>query len=547
MSNHQIYLKRTSGRMVSVSMYHGKVYGPPKFREITGIRKKAVPTHDPDDALAGALESAVHKTNLGIKMWLDLIRDYPKVRKDYSGAELTKYDERVRMIYTMLKHHQGRYVTKFAKSMVDSCEVMARAYVKRRATNANAARPKCSNPVLCQVSSSCVVYGRGFWCKLSDAHKHPLLASPYVVLRFPVIPSKHVAELKLNSHMVEAIATASRVGAVTITPTTLSIVVTPRPVTIPKPAGVIAMDVNKAEHAAADTDGNLWRITNKALDCAKTRRRKHASLGVTGGQPPAKKHNKRRHAVKHPGRKPSNKGKRRDRRVNRRERAAINTRYGNQKTDCLHKTMHGLASHGMDLVLEKPTIDRLLKRSNKRMSARERDLLKMGLSQGAIIEVANQVFAKYGLHVHLVDPRGTSSDCPICDRRFWGADYNKDRSVWQHWRRKKACTSCLFLIDRDDTAAISVLKRLLSSSDCEPAAVSGNGAQVAGDWEQCVGGLVSHLVNTACVRFPHTYGEGRRLKGSAKNPHHGADARLLDDRLDVSKHYGTRPPGRICL
>ena len=57
--------------------------------------------------------------------------------------------------------------------------------------------------------------------------------------------------------MIKAIATASRVGAVTITPTTLSIAVTPRPVAASKPAGVIAMDVNKAEHATADTDGNL--------------------------------------------------------------------------------------------------------------------------------------------------------------------------------------------------------------------------------------------------------------------------------------------------
>ena len=521
------------------------MYGPPKFREITGIRKKAVPAHDPDDALAGALESAVHKTNLGIKMWLDLIRDYPKTRDSYSGTKLAEYDNRVRMIYAMLKHHRGKYMTQCAKYMVDGCEVMARTYVKRRATDANAARPKCSNPALRLGADSCVIYGRGFWCKLSDAHKHPLLTSPYVVLRFPVIPFKHTAEIKLNSHMVEAIATASRVGGVTITPTTLSIAVTPRPITIQKPTGVIAVDVNKTEHAAADTDGNLWRITNEALGYAKTRRQKHASLGITGGPP--KKRNKRRQTVKHPGRKPSNKGKRRDRRVNRRERAVINTRYGNQKTDYLHKTMHGLASRGMDLVLEDPTIDRLLKRSNKRMPARERDLLKMGLSQGTIIEVANQVFAKYGLHVHLVDPRGTSSDCPVCGGRFWEANYHKDKNLWRQWKRKKACVSCLFLIDRDDTAAISILRRLLLSSDYEPAAVSGNGARVAGDWEQCVDGLVNHLVGTACVQFPHTYGEGRRLKGSANKPYRGADARLLDDRLDVSKHYGTRPPGRICL
>ncbi len=344
-------MKRTSGLTVSVSMHHGKVYSPPKFREITGVRKQAVPPHDPDGALAGALEHAVHKINLGIRMWLNLIRDYPKVREDHSGAELAEYDGRVRMVYAMLKHHRGRYMAQFAKYMADGCEVMARAYVKRRTTDANATRPRCSNPALRQGSSSCVVYGRGFWCKLSDAPGQPLLSSPYVILRFPIVPSRHTAEFKLNRHVIEAIATASGMGAVTLTPTTLSIAVTPRPAAAAEPGGggIIAMDVNKAEHATADTNGRQERIPNGALAHAGARRRKHAAPGVAGG-PPAKKRNGRRsgrrHPAKHPGRKPSN--KRRDRRVNRRERRAINARYANQKTNHLYKMMHGLAAvrHG---------------------------------------------------------------------------------------------------------------------------------------------------------------------------------------------------------
>ena len=519
-------MKRTSGLTVSVSMHHGKVYSPPKFREITGVRKQAVPPHDPDGALAGALEHAVHKINLGIRMWLDLIRDYPKVREDYSGAKLAEYDGRVRMIYAMLKHHRGRYMAQFAKYMVDGCEVMARAYVKRRTTDANAARPRCSNPALRHGSSSCVVYGKGFWCKLSDAPRQPLLSSPYVILRFPIVPSRHTAEFKLNRHVIEAIATASRVGAVTLTPTTLSIAVTPRPAAAAEPGGggIIAMDINKAEHATADTNGRQERIPNGALAHAGARRRKHAVLGVTGG-PPAKKRNGRRsgrrHPAKHPGRKPSNKGRRRDRRVNRRERRAINARYANQKTDYLYKMMHGLAARGMDLVLERPTINAMLVKSNRNMSSMERDLLKMGLSQGTIVEVAGRVFAKHGLHVHLVDPRGTSSTCPVCGGTFWEANYHKDRNLWRQWRRKKACTTCHYLIDRDDAAPINLLRRRLlpsSSSDCEPAAASGNGVRVAGDWEQRVDRPVFRLVDAACVRFPHVYGEGRRLKGSAKKP-----------------------------
>ena len=246
-------MKHTSGRTISTSMHHGKVHNPSKFREITGARRKAAPAYEPDAALAGALESAVHKTNLGTRMWLDLIRDYPRVRSDYSGAVLAEYDGRVRQIYTMLKHRQGGYMAQFALYLLEHCETLARTYVKRRA--ADAARPRCSNPALRQGAGSCVVYGKGFWCKLSDAPRQPLLSSSYVVLRFPVTPSKHTAEFRLNGRMVEAISAASKVGAVTVTPTTPSVSLTPRPIARREPGGVVAMNVNKVEPATADTNG----------------------------------------------------------------------------------------------------------------------------------------------------------------------------------------------------------------------------------------------------------------------------------------------------
>ena len=96
-----IHLKRTSGRTVSASMHRGRVCRPHKFREITGIREKAVPPHGRDDTLTGA----VHRTDLGIRMWLDLIRDHPKMRDIYPGMGLAECDGRVRGICTMLKHH----------------------------------------------------------------------------------------------------------------------------------------------------------------------------------------------------------------------------------------------------------------------------------------------------------------------------------------------------------------------------------------------------------------------------------------------------------
>ena len=100
---------------------------------------------------------------------------------------------------------------------------------------------------------------------------------------------------------------------------------------------------------------------------------------------------------------------------------------------------------------------------------------------------------------------------------------------------------------RDDTAPINTLRRRLLSLDGEPVAGSGDGPRVAGDWEQRVDGLVFRLVDAACARFPRVYGEGRRLKGSAKKPCGGADARLLDDRPDASKSCETtRLASRIC-
>ena len=179
----------------------------------------------------------------------------------------------------------------------------------------------------------------------------------------------------------------------------------------------------------------------------------------------------------------------------------------------------------------------------------ERDLLKMGLSQGTIIGVAGRVLAKRGLRVHPADPRGTSSTCPVCGGTFWEANHPKDRNLWRQWRRKKACTACHYLMDRDDAAPINLLRRRLpsssSSSNCEPA--SGNGVRVAWDWERRVDRPAFRLADAACVRFPHVCSEGWRLKGGANKPLQGADARLLGDRPDASKYCGTRPPGRICL
>ena len=62
------------------------------------------------------------------------------------------------------------------------------------------------------------------------------------------------------------------------------------------------------------------------------------------------------------------------------------------------------------------------------------------------------------------------------------------------------------LAKEDEAASISILRRrLMSPPDGEPAAGSGDGPRVAGDWEQRVDGLINHLDGTACVRFPHVY------------------------------------------
>ena len=540
-------MKRRCGPTASVSMPHGKIHHPGKYCEITGARR--APKHDPDPTLASALEYARHKTGLGYHLWGEFIRDFPRVRDDYKGNELERYDARRRQIYHMLKHRGSKYMAAFANYMNDACETATRAYHKRRAYDPNARRPKCTNSVLRQGAGSCVVYGRGFWCSLSDAPNQPLLASPRVVLRFPIIPFKHTMEIQLTPHMVEKIATAASVGAVTVTDTTVSIAYEPRPVEPVQPRGMIGMDVNKREHVAADTDGNVRRIPNGALECARARRKKLAKLSVTGGKPKrGKKHAAPLH-VKHPG-KPKNKGnrpkKRRDERVSRRERNRINARFRHQKDGWLYRLMHELAGMGCALVLEEKTIGRLLVRSNKMMSKEERDLLRMGLNQGMVRAAADGVFPKYGLPVYGVTPAGTSSVCPACGEKLWAPRYGT--KSWNLWRRTKACVPCLYYVDRDSVAAINIVWRGVSAY--EPAAGPGqsddcSGRQVAGDWEQRAPQLVRMLLGAVAVRFPHVV-EGRRPKGGAKNPpcHMAGDARSLDDRPDASNGTtGLGPPG----
>ena len=541
-------MRRRSGPTLAASMPHGKVCCPARFREITGAR--TTPKHDPDHVLAAALEHARCKTGLGYHMWAEFIRDFPKARDQYKGAELERYDARRRGIYYSLKHRDGKYMASFALYLTDDCEAGMRSYAKRRKYDPNARRPRCTSPVLRQAASSCVIYGRGFWCRLSEAPRQPLLASPYVVLRFPVMPFRHVAEFRLSPYVVERLAGAVRVGAVTVSPTTVSIAYEPRPVAPAKPVGMMGMDVNKAEHVVADTDGSIRRIKNGALAYAEARREKHRTLGVTGGKPKQKRHRRGssmpRH-VKNPGRKPKNKSKRRDWRVNRTQRNRINTRYYNQKIDWLYKLMHSLAGRSMGLALERSTIDRLLVKRNRSMSGEQRDLLKMGLSQGTVIRIAREVFAKYGLPVPGVDPSGTSSDCPACDAKLWAPGY-RSRS-WNVWGRAKVCTACLYYVDRDDVAAINIVGRGVSAY--EPAAIPGQpmqgnpGRRVVGDWEQGAPQLVHMLLGAAAIWFPYV-GEGRRPKGSAKNPPCAGDARLLDDRLDVSNGTtGVGPPGEV--
>ena len=517
-------MKRRCGDTVAVAMPHGKIYHPAKFCELTGSRRP--PKYDPDDILESALQYAGHKTGLGYRLWSELIRDFPKVREAYSEDELEEYDVRAKNIYRLLKHRDNKYMAQFALTMKDECEAKMRAYYKRRAQDPNARRPKCTSPVLRQNAGSCRIYGQGFRCRLSDAPNQPLQASPYVVLRFPITPHKHTVEIQLTPYMVEKLATAVSVGAVTINDKTVSIAYEPQPTTPVQAKGMMGMDVNKVQHVTVDTDGNVKRIPNGALEAAQTRRQKHANLGMTGGKPKSKQAQKPKKGrrtlpkhIKHAGRKPKN--KRRDERVSRRERARINTRYNNQKKDWLFKLMYRLAALG----LEEPTIDRMMKKSNKQMSNETRDLLKMGLSQGTIWAVAKSVYGKHDLPVIGVVAKGTSSTCPTCKKALWEPKY--DTKIWEEWRRIKGCEICLYHIDRDDVAAINIVWRGILKY-CEPAADSN--WWVAGDWEQCV----QRLLDATVLWFPQD-GEGRRPKGEVMNSLRvGDDLPSLDDHLDVS-------------
>ena len=285
----------------------------------------------------------------------------------------------------------------------------------------------------------------------------------------------------------------------------------------------MGMDVNKAEHVTADTEGNVERIPNRALEAAQTRRQKHTNL-VVGGKPKSKKGRTPPKRANHPGRKSKNK-KRCDERVNRRERARVNTRYNNQKKDWLFKLMYRLAASGFVLVLEEPTIGRMMKKSNRRMSNETRDLLKMGLSQGIIWAVAKSVHRKHGLPVIDIVAKGTSSSCPTCKQTLWEPTYGT--KIWKGWSRVTACTFCLYHIDRDDVAVINIVWRGILYN--EPAADSNR--RVAGDWGQLVHQLLDHTV----MWFPQD-GEGQQPKWEVKSLSYMVveDASSLDDRLNVS-------------
>lgn len=131
------------------------------------------------------------------------------------------------------------------------------------------------------------------------------------------------------------------------------------------------------------------------------------------------------------------------------------------------------------MVLEDSTIDRLLKKKNKRMSKETRDLLKMGLSQGTIRVVADGVFAKYGLPVIGVSPHGTSSVCPVCGLKLQEPKYGTKE--WGGWKRDKKCVRCLYYMDRDDVASINILCRGISTYYIG-GGLSESWTWVAGDW-----------------------------------------------------------------
>ena len=95
-------MQRKREQTMAVSMTHGKMYNPAKFRELTGSRRP--PKYDPDPILASALQYAKHKTGLGYRLWFEFIRDFPKVRDAYSGDDLKEYDIEAKKIYRLLKH-----------------------------------------------------------------------------------------------------------------------------------------------------------------------------------------------------------------------------------------------------------------------------------------------------------------------------------------------------------------------------------------------------------------------------------------------------------
>ena len=124
----------------------------------------------------------------------------------------------------------------------------------------------------------------------------------------------------------------------------------------------------------------------------------------------------------------------------------INERITNKRKDFIHKVSRSLVDTYRYIVFEDLTITNMLK--NHCLAKAISDV-----SWGMLINITMNKAEEAGSEVILVDPRNTSQMCSRC-----GAIIKKDLSVRVH-----KCPRCGLVMDRDENAAINILRLGLQS------------------------------------------------------------------------------------
>lgn len=134
------------------------------------------------------------------------------------------------------------------------------------------------------------------------------------------------------------------------------------------------------------------------------------------------------------------------RKKNRKRAARIHERIKNRRNDFVHQVSRYLVDNFDVVVFEKLQVSNMVKNSRLAKSISD-------ASWGKMIELCMYKAENAGRRIIQVNPRNTSQNCSSC-----GEIVKKDLSVRVHH-----CSSCGLTLDRDENAALNILRLGLES------------------------------------------------------------------------------------